>query len=133
MQRAKELGCKFELHISTQESSANNLSIDFFKDIGATRVVLAREMSLQEIKNVCNNTDKEIEVFVHGAMCICYSGQCRFSSLVGERSGNRGKCAQPCRLPYTLCVNDKEYIKNYMLSPKDLCGLYILPNLIDAG
>lgn len=129
----KEAIPKIEIHVSTQASVYSIDGIKALDELDVSRVVLARELSLKEIKNVCDNTDKEIEVFIHGAMCICYSGQCRFSSLVGERSGNRGKCAQPCRLPYTLCINDKEYVKNYTLSPKDLCALYVLPELIKSG
>jgi len=122
-----------EIHVSTQVSVYSSDGIKPLENLDVSRVVLARELSIKEIKEVCDNTNKEIEVFIHGAMCICYSGQCRFSSLVGERSGNRGKCAQPCRLPYTLCVNGKEQVKNYPLSPKDLCSLYVLPELIKSG
>ena len=129
----KEIIPDIDIHVSTQASIYSSEGIKSLDELDISRVVLARELSIKEIKEVCDNTDKEIEVFIHGAMCICYSGQCRFSSLVGERSGNRGKCAQPCRLPYTLCVNDKEYVKNYTLSPKDLCALYVLPDLIKAG
>lgn len=129
----KEIIPGIDIHVSTQASIYSSEGIKSLSELDISRVVLARELSIKEIKYVCDNVDKEIEVFIHGAMCICYSGQCRFSSLVGERSGNRGKCAQPCRLPYTLCVNEKEYVKNYAMSPKDLCSLYVLPDLIKSG
>ena len=107
--------------------------------LGFKRAVLSRELSLDEIKNICDNTNIEIETFIHGALCISYSGQCLFSSLVGGRSGNRGRCAQPCRLPYTLIEKDnktdetKTLNKGYLLSTRDLMGLEYIPSLIDAG
>lgn len=121
------------LHLSTQATVYDELAIEAVDSLNFERIVLARELSLKQIEKICKNTSKEIEVFVHGAMCICYSGQCRFSSLIGERSGNRGKCAQPCRLPYTLYKNDQKITKKYILSPKDLCGLEQLPELIKMG
>lgn len=109
------------------------------ENLGFKRVVLSRELSLDEIKYISQNSNIELEVFVHGALCISYSGQCLFSSMIGGRSGNRGKCAQPCRLPYELI----EYTDNskiptklnngHLLSPKDLCGLELLPELINSG
>lgn len=120
------------LHASTQMTVYNLEGVQKLKELGFTRVVLARELSLSEIKYICENTDVEIEVFVHGALCISYSGQCLMSSMIGDRSGNRGKCAQPCRLPYTLIKNDKEISHGYLLSPKDLSTIkYInkLPNI----
>ena len=97
-------------------------------------MVLARELSLAEIEYICANSNIEIEAFVHGAICISYSGQCLFSSSIGGRSGNRGKCAQPCRLPYELVdENSISLDKGYLLSPKDLCSLKYLPSLIKAG
>ena len=101
--------------------------------MGFSRVVLSRELSIQEIEHICKNSNVEIEAFVHGALCISYSGQCLFSSMVGGRSGNRGKCAQPCRLPYELLENDTTIDKGYLLSPRDLCGLEYLPQLVKAG
>ena len=95
--------------------------------------MLARELSIEEIKNICKNTNIEIEVFIHGALCICYSGQCLMSSLIGGRSGNRGKCAGTCRLPYSLLKDGQEQEKGYLLSSKDVCTLDILPELIEAG
>ena len=110
--------------------------------LGFNRAVLSRELSIEEISHICKNTNIEIETFIHGALCVSYSGQCLFSSMIGGRSGNRGKCAGPCRLPYKLISepNDKDLNKSpktldsgYLLSTKDLCGLDFLPRLIDAG
>ena len=96
----------------------------FLKEIGFTRIVLSRELSLKEIDYISNTLNLETEVFIHGALCICYSGQCLMSSIIGGRSGNRGRCAQPCRLPYTLIdkSTNKEH-KAYILSPKDICTI----------
>ena len=126
-----------DIHASTQMTTTNLETVKKLKKIGFKRIVLSRECSLSEIKNICKNTNAEIEVFAHGALCICYSGQCLFSSMVGGRSGNRGMCAQPCRLPYSL-FSDKngksnEYDKGYLLSTRDLCTLDLLPELISAG
>ena len=127
------------IHASTQMTIHNLEGAIEAQNLGYKRVVLSRELSLEEIKNICANTDVEIETFIHGALCICYSGQCLLSSMVGGRSGNRGKCAQPCRLPYKLEEkdlndnNEKEIDKGYLLSTKDLCGLEYIPSLIDAG
>ena len=121
------------VHGSTQMSVHSLEGVLALQEMGFSRVVLSRELSLQEIEYICKNSDIEIEVFVHGALCISYSGQCLFSSMVGGRSGNRGKCAQPCRLPYELLENDKTIDKGYLLSPRDLCGLEYLPNLVNAG
>lgn len=123
-----------DIHASTQLTAHNLESVNFFKELGFKRVVLSRELSLDEINYICKNTDIEIEVFAHGALCISYSGQCLFSSMVGGRSGNRGKCAQPCRLPYELLENKTKKIdKGYLLSPRDLCSLDLLPQLIKSG
>ena len=123
-----------DIHASTQLTAHNLESVNFFKELGFKRVVLSRELSLDEINYICKNTDIEIEVFAHGALCISYSGQCLFSSMVGGRSGNRGKCAQPCRLPYELLENKtKKLDKGYLLSPRDLCSLDLLPQLIKSG
>jgi len=109
-----------EIHASTQTNNCNDETLKLFKDLGVTRVVMARELSLKQINNL--KTDIEKEIFIHGALCICYSGCCLFSSLNGGRSGNRGKCAGPCRLPYTLIKNDNAIKTNglYLLSPKEL-------------
>jgi len=114
--------------------TCHNLSgAKILEKAGFKRIVLSRELSLSEIEHITSNTSCEIEVFTHGALCISYSGQCLYSSLIGGRSGNRGKCAQGCRLPYTLIENDYEIDKGYLLSPRDLCSLELLPELIDAG
>jgi len=121
------------IHASTQMSVHSLEGVLSLQKMGFSRVVLSRELSLEEIEYICKNSDIEIEVFVHGALCISYSGQCLFSSMIGGRSGNRGKCAQPCRLPYELLENDKTIDKGYLLSPRDLCGLELLPKLVNAG
>lgn len=143
-----------DVHASTQMTVHNLEGVELLKELGFKRAVLSRELSYDEIKYICQNTDMEIEVFVHGALCISYSGQCLFSSMIGGRSGNRGKCAQTCRLPYelleetsknkvTLYSDDSSNIekitnlkcldKGYLLSTRDLCTIKFLPRLIDAG
>ena len=121
------------VHASTQMSVHNLEGVLTLQNMGFSRVVLSRELSIQEIEHICKNSNVEIEAFVHGALCISYSGQCLFSSMVGGRSGNRGKCAQPCRLPYELLENDTTIDKGYLLSPRDLYGLEYLPQLVNAG
>ena len=121
------------LHASTQMTVHNLDGVKKLENLGFKRVVLSRELSIEEIEYICKNSNIEIEVFVHGALCISYSGQCLFSSMVGGRSGNRGKCAQPCRLPYKLYENEKQIDKGYLLSSRDLCGLEHLPRLINSG
>ena len=118
-----------ELHASTQLSTHNLEGVNELAKIGFSRVVLARELSIDEIKYIVENTDTEIEIFAHGAQCISYSGQCLMSSMIGDRSGNRGKCAQPCRLPYKLIKNRNEIGTGYLLSPKDLSTLEILKEI----
>ena len=124
----------FELHASTQMTIHNGEGALFLKEIGFKRIVLSRELSLKEINYISNTLNVETEVFVHGALCICYSGQCLMSSIIGGRSGNRGRCAQPCRLPYTLIdkSTSKEY-KAYLLSPKDICTLDNLKDIVESG
>ena len=121
------------VHASTQMTCHNLNGVQELQKRGFKRIVLARELSLDEIKYIKSNTNCEIEVFSHGALCICYSGQCLYSSAIGGRSGNRGKCAQGCRLPYTLLENDNKIDNGYLLSPKDLCSLELLPDLISTG
>ena len=121
-----------EVHASTQMTTSNIEGVKKLQDLGFKRVVLSRECSISEIEHICKNSNIEIEVFTHGALCISYSGQCLFSSIVGGRSGNRGQCAQPCRLPYSLFSDNKEIDKGYLLSPRDLCSLENLPDLISA-
>ena len=103
------------------------------KDSGVSRIVPARELSLKEIENIYRATGLEIECFVHGALCYSYSGMCLLSSLIGARSGNRGRCAQPCRLPYDVLFDDEIKKEQYPLSPKDLCTLKLLPKILKAG
>ncbi len=117
-----------ELHASTQMTLTGAYGVDFLKDLGVVRIVPARELSLDEMKEIKEKTGLEVEAFIHGAMCYCYSGQCLFSSILGGRSGNRGRCAQPCRLPYQ--TNGKEA---YPLSLKDMCTIAFIPQLIEAG
>jgi len=123
--------------ISTQGSVANSLSANFYKQIGAVRVVLARECSLEEIKKIRTNTGIEIEVFVHGAMCIAISGRCFMSHYLFDKSANRGECVQPCRREYEVYdgIIDKSLLvgEDYILSPKDLCTIEFLDKLIEAG
>ena len=118
-----------ELHVSTQMTVTSLEGAKFLTDLGAKRVVLSRELTLDEVKNIVD-AGIETECFVHGSMCYCYSGQCLFSSVIGQRSGNRGRCAQPCRLPYKVNGNKKE---EYCLSLKDMCTLEHLPELIESG
>ncbi len=124
---------KLPIHASTQMTVHNLSGVQALERLGFKRIVLSREMSLPEIEYICRNTNVEIETFIHGALCISYSGQCLFSSLIGGRSANRGRCAQPCRLPYTLLQDNKTIDSGYLLSPRDLCGLDFLPALIEAG
>ena len=121
------------LHASTQMTVTSLEGVKYLEDIGFERVVLARELSSEEIAYICKNTDAEIEVFVHGAVCMCYSGQCLMSSVIGGRSGNRGRCAQPCRLPYELLENGKNISSGYLLSPKDLALVNELKSLNEMG
>lgn len=122
-----------DIHSSTQMSIHNLQGVLEMQELGFKRVVLARELSLAEIEHICKNSKIEIEVFIHGALCISHSGQCLFSSMIGGRSGNRGKCAQACRLPYELLENNNKIDSGHLLSPRDLYGLDFIPNLIDAG
>lgn len=121
------------IHASTQMSIYNLDGVKKAEDLGFSRVVLARELCVEEIKSICKNSSIEIEAFIHGALCMSYSGQCLFSSIIGGRSGNRGKCAQGCRLPYELLQDNKLIDKGYLLSTKDVCSLELLPDLISAG
>ena len=121
------------LHASTQMTVHNLDGVKRLEKLGFKRAVLSRELSVKEIEYICKNSNIEIEAFVHGALCISYSGQCLFSSMIGGRSGNRGKCAQPCRLPYKLYENENKIDNGYLLSTRDLCGLDYLPYLINSG
>lgn len=125
----KENFPELEIHASTQMTILGDNFAKELKALGVSRIVTPRELSLFEIKDIYAKTQMDIETFVHGALCYCYSGQCLMSSLIGQRSGNRGKCAQPCRLPYSYTNNEAEYL----LSPKDLCTINILPDLLESG
>lgn len=124
------------IHASTQMAITGPQGARLIQEAGASRVVTARELSLKEIRKIYDATGMEIESFVHGALCYCYSGMCLFSSMLGGRSGNRGRCAQPCRLPYTAYENKKPLNgkdRAYLLSPKDMCTIDLLPQILDAG
>jgi len=134
----KELFPDLSLHASTQMTIYNVDGVKILEKMGFERVVLSRELSLEEIKRIKESTLAEIEVFIHGALCISYSGQCLMSSIIGARSGNRGKCAQPCRLPFELVEKRTKKVggKNkgaYIMSPKDLCSVQILNKLQQTG
>jgi len=122
-----------ELHVSTQMTLTGKYGAGILKKMGASRIVPARELSLEEIRYIKSATGLELEVFIHGAMCYCYSGQCLFSSIVGGRSGNRGRCAQPCRLPYRINSERDTLAECYPLSMKDMCTIDHIPELIRAG
>ena len=126
-----------DIHASTQMTVTGSAGARFLESLGATRVVPARELSFAEIQKIHRTTNLEIECFVHGALCYCYSGQCLFSSLIGGRSGNRGRCAQPCRLPYEAYDKDNHRMgepgDRYPLSPKDMCTVELLPEIVKSG
>ena len=134
---AKRVAPNIHLHGSTQMTASTLDAVRFYESLGFTRVVLARELSLKEIQHICKHCKAEIEVFVHGALCVCYSGQCLMSSFIGGRSGNRGACAQPCRLPYELLDSKGESVlpkhEAYLLSPKDLNYSEHMNELVAAG
>ena len=133
---AKQVAPEIPLHASTQMTIHDLEGVKALAELGFTRAVLSRELNLNEIKKICRESPIETEIFIHGALCVCWSGQCLMSSMIGGRSGNRGRCAQPCRLPYELV---DEHGKNlldagkYLLSPKDLNTLELLPQLIETG
>ena len=130
----KKIMPAFEMHASTQMTIHNGEGALFLKECGFKRIVLSRELNLDEIKYISADLGVETEIFVHGALCVCYSGQCLMSSIIGGRSGNRGRCAQPCRLPYTLIdkKNGRER-KGYILSTKDICTIEYLKDIIESG
>lgn len=124
------------IHASTQMTLTMAEGANLLESYGVTRLVTSRELSLEEIKDIRGETSLEIESFVHGALCYCYSGQCLMSSMLGGRSGNRGRCAQTCRMPYELkeagkAISDRD--KPFLLSPKDICTLTIIPELVESG
>lgn len=127
---------QMDIHTSTQMTVTGVYGAAYMKELGASRIVTAREMSLEEILQIHKEVDIELETFVHGALCYCYSGQCLLSSMLGGRSGNRGRCAQPCRLPYEVFDEKKKKLPvagNFVLSPKDLCGIADIPALFESG
>ena len=128
---------KMPFCVSTQGSVSNSMSAELYKDLGAVRIVLARECSLDEIKKIRANTDLEIEAFIHGAMCIAVSGRCFMSHHLFGKSANRGECIQPCRREYLVFDDliDKSLVlgEDYVMSPKDLCTIEFIDQLIDAG
>lgn len=123
----------FKLNASTQLTANTIEDVEFLHKNGFDKVILSRELTLEEVKSIREKTDVEIECFVHGALCVSYSGQCIMSSILGGRSGNRGCCAQPCRLPYELYIDREKVSNGYLMSPKDIETLEILPQLIEAG
>ena len=134
----REVVPELPMHASTQMTVHNLDGVRALEALGFTRVVLSREVSLEAIRHICRRAKAEIEVFVHGALCVCYSGQCLMSSMIGGRSGNRGRCAQPCRLPYALVDEDDTDLLSgsagqYLLSPRDLKTIDLLPELLAAG
>lgn len=134
---ARRLIPDIPLHASTQMTVSNLDGVEILKSFHFRRAVLSREVSIEEMKQICGQTDMEIEVFVHGALCVCYSGQCLMSSFIGGRSGNRGSCAQPCRMPYALIDEAGRKIESeagpYILSLRDMTGLDRLKELKEAG
>lgn len=135
IQIAKKLG--IEVHISTQASIANSETAEFYRKLGVTRVVLARECSLEQIKEIKKHTKAEIEIFIHGAMCVSMSGRCFMSQFLTGRSANRGECTQPCRRKYLIKQIDGgkelELGENYVMSPKDMCTIDFIEKILDVG
>lgn len=130
----KKCAPQLAIHASTQMTATSADDVLFLQELGFERVVLSRELSFEQIREIAGKVTCELEVFVHGAICMCYSGQCLFSSIVGGRSGNRGACAQPCRLPYSIVDSDgKKVCGGYMLSPRDLCLVSRLDDLAEIG
>ncbi len=124
------------IHASTQMTLTMAQGANLLKEYGVTRLVTSRELSFKEIQTMRENTELEIETFVHGALCYCYSGQCLMSSMIGGRSGNRGRCAQPCRMPYQFFSDKKKLsgdMEKFLLSPKDINTVLHIPELVEAG
>ena len=130
---SKKVYPQFELHASTQMTVHNGEGALYFREKGLQRIVLSRELSLDEIKHISTDLGIETEIFVHGALCVCYSGQCLMSSMIGGRSGNRGRCAQSCRMQYTLKGETSGEKKGYLLSPKDTCLIEDIDAIIKSG
>lgn len=124
----------FEIHASTQMTIHNGEGALYYNNLGFKRIVLSRELNLKEIEHISKDLNIETEIFVHGALCVCYSGQCLMSSIIGGRSGNRGRCAQPCRMQYTLVnKNTGENAKGYFLSTKDINTIDIIKEIVESG
>ncbi|WP_352403291.1 peptidase U32 family protein, partial [Kandleria vitulina] len=124
----------FEVHVSTQMTVNTLEALRYFEELGVKRVVLSRENTIEQMKYICDHTSLEVEVFAHGAICVAYSGQCLMSSMIGKRSGNRGACAQPCRLPYRLEEDGKILDEEqFLMSPRDLCTIENVEEFIKAG
>ena len=133
LKRIKEDFPLMEVHASTQMTIHNGEAAVYFKDKGFHRIVLSREMTLEEIKYISKDLGIETEMFVHGAICVAYSGQCLMSSMIGGRSGNRGRCAQPCRMEYTLKGEKSGETKGHLLSPKDMCTIEDVEDIVETG
>src|SRR3954466_8226780 len=137
----RSLSPDFPIHTSTQMTVTSAAGVEFARELGANLVVLARENSLRKIAAIreaqlAAGTSMPLEVFVHGALCVAYSGQCLTSESLGGRSANRGECAQACRMPYELVADGKKVElgdRRYLLSPQDLSGLEVLPDIVRAG
>ena len=132
----KQIAPEIPLHASTQMTIHNSEGVKELAELGFSRAVLSRELTLTEIEKICRASPIETEIFIHGALCVCWSGQCLMSSLIGGRSGNRGRCAQPCRLPYELVDESGKNLLSagkFLLSPKDLNTLDLLPRLVETG
>ena len=132
MKRAREIAPLLEVHVSTQKSTTNVDTIEYYQEKGATRVVLAREVSLEEMINIKEKTSVELEVFIHGGMCSSYSGHCVLSNHMTNRDANRGGCAHSCRWNYSLVKNGETLPKTYNIGSKDLMAVEYIPKLIDA-
>ena len=136
VKRAKELGCKFECHISTQVTTNNSQAIKYYEEMGCERVVLGREVTIQEMAEIKKKTNVELEVFIHGGLCSSYSGRCTLSNHMTNRDANRGGCAHSCRWFYHLFKGDTQIDTNesiYRIGSKDLMGVYMIPALLDLG
>ena len=133
IKRAKELNCHFELHVSTQESISNANGVNFYREFNVNRVVLARELTLEQIKDVKSKTDLDLEVFIHGAMCCSYSGRCTLSNYFTDRDANQGSCSHPCRWDYDLYQNGKIKENKFLLGSKDLMSVKYIQDLINIG
>ena len=133
IKKAREIVPNLEVHLSTQKSTTNLPTIDYYKRFGVTRVVLAREVTLCEMEYIKNNTDLELEVFIHGGMCASYSGHCVLSNHMTNRDANRGGCAHSCRWNYTLVRNGEKLPLNFNFGSKDMMAVRFIPKLIDMG